>query len=279
MNYWELSFKVEPKQPWVEILIAELAEVGFESFTESDDGVQAYIQENDWNEETFQEIELINNPPSEVLISFAKSFIPVQNWNASWESSFEPVQLGDDLIIAAPFHQNLPQTRFKIIIEPKMSFGTGHHQTTKLMSKALMELQVLPSLVLDMGCGTGVLAILAEKLGAKEILAIDVEEWAYENSLENVERNDCTQIEVLHGDARLIQNRHFNLILANINKNVLLSDMETYANCLNVSGILILSGFFDSDNEILVGNAEKFNLALLKAYSDENWSCLMFEKI
>jgi len=276
MNYWEFDFIVEPKVPWSDILVAELSEIGFESFVETESGVKAYVSENEYVESQFLSLYLIQDPPEEVNISFQKQFIPAQNWNATWERSFDPVFVGNKLAIVAPFHENIPQTKYKVTIEPKMSFGTGHHQTTRLISNAMMELESMPSSVLDMGSGTGVLAILAELLGADKIIAIDIESWAYENAIENVERNNCNKIEVFLGNVDLIQPYNFDLILANINKNVLIKDMELYADSLNAKGLLMLSGFFTSDNDILVDCAKKFNLALVKTYSEDNWSCLVF---
>ena len=276
MNYWEFDFTVEPKVPWSDILVAELSEIGFESFVETELGVKAYITENEYVESQFLSLYVIQDPPEEVLISFQKQFIPAQNWNATWERSFDPVFVGSQLAIVAPFHENIPQTKYKVTIEPKMSFGTGHHQTTRLISNAMMALESMPSSVLDMGSGTGVLAILAELLGANKIIAIDIESWAYENAIENVERNNCKKVEVFLGNVDLIKPYTFDLILANINKNVLIKDMELYADSLNTKGLLMLSGFFTSDNDILVDCAKKFNLPLLKTYSEDNWSCLVF---
>lgn len=279
MNYWELIFSVSPKMPWSDIIIAELSEIGFESFVETDTGLKAYIQEDAWEEEGFKNFQLLFNSWEEARISYDKILIEAQNWNASWESSFEPVLVGNELAIIAPFHEEVKDVNYTVIIEPKMSFGTGHHQTTRLMSKALLELESMPESVLDMGCGTGVLAILAEKLGAKKVLAVDVELWAFENTIENVGRNECSKIEVLHGDSNRLQGRNFDLILANINKNVLLQDLAIYSKCLNNNGLLMLSGFFTSDNEMIVDSAKNANLALLKTSSEENWSCLVFVKI
>jgi ribosomal protein L11 methyltransferase len=278
MNYWELNFKVDPKTPWSEILIAELGEIGFESFMETETGFLAYIAEVDFNEVDPKEIYLITQKEAALHISYTKNFIPEQNWNETWESSFEPVSINKELLIMAPFHQVENEYRHAIIIEPKMSFGTGHHQTTRLMSRALLDEPCLPKIILDMGCGTGVLAILAEKLGADNILAIDTEAWAYANAVENAERNNCKHIRVLHGDAKLLTGLKFDLILANINKNVLLQDMPIYSNCLNDNGLLFISGFFKSDEEILVNSAKNCNLALVKSISEDNWSCLQLVK-
>lgn len=278
MNYLEITFEISPKAPWSDILTAYLAEIGFESFVETESGFQAYIQADLFDENELKSIEILNNPPDGLTLNFDIKYIEAQNWNASWESSFEPVIIGQDLAIVAPFHHNFSATKYVIVIEPKMSFGTGHHQTTRLMSQALFDLELIPKNVLDMGCGTGVLAILAEQLGAQQVLAVDVELWAYENSIENAQRNGCTNIEVQHGDVSNIIGKSFDLILANINKNVLKADMQCYADSLVDGGRLFLSGFFTSDNEELISIAKNCNLALDKSFQDENWSCLTFVK-
>jgi ribosomal protein L11 methyltransferase len=272
MNYFEITFEISPKAPWSDILTAYLAEIGFESFVETESGFQAYIQADLFDENELKSIEILNNPPDGLTLNFDIKHIEAQNWNASWESSFEPVIIGQDLAIVAPFHHDFSATKYVIVIEPKMSFGTGHHQTTRLMSQALFDLELIPKNVLDMGCGTGVLAILAEQLGAQQVLAVDVELWAYENSIENAQRNGCANIEVQHGDVSNIIGKSFDLILANINKNVLKADSLVYG------GRLFLSGFFTSDNEELISIAKNCNLALDKSFQDENWSCLTFVK-
>lgn len=278
MNYIEITFQLSPKSPWSDILTAYLAELGFESFVETESGFQAYIQADDFSENELKSIEIVNHPPEGLTLKYDVKSIEAQNWNATWESSFDPVIIGDDLAIVAPFHQDFPATKHLIVIEPKMSFGTGHHQTTRLMSQALFDLEFVPNNVLDMGCGTGVLAILAEQLGAQNVLAVDVELWAYENSIENADRNACKNIEVQHGDVSNIVGKSFDLILANINKNVLKADMQHYADCLENGGRLFLSGFFTSDNEELTSIAKNCNLALDKSFQEENWSCLTFVK-
>lgn len=278
MNYIEVAFHLKPKAPWSEILTAYLSELGFESFVDSESGILAYIQETDFDKETLLSLNLIENTPEDLSINYEIKSIEAQNWNATWESAFEPVVIGDSLAIVAPFHTDVPATKFTIIIEPKMSFGTGHHQTTRLMSSAMLNLASMPDRVLDMGCGTGVLAILAEQLGAEKVLAVDVELWAYENSIENAARNACSKITVEHGDVQNIIGQKFDLILANINKNVLKADIQHYADCLTANGRLFLSGFFTSDNDELLSIAKNCNLALDKAYNEENWSCLTLIK-
>jgi ribosomal protein L11 methyltransferase len=278
MNYIEVSFELTPKSPWSDIITAYLAELGFESFVDTENGIQAYIQALDFNEDAFKSLEIISGTPKDLQLKYSFKIIETQNWNATWESSFEPVIIDDILAIIAPFHKSYPKTQHAIIIEPKMSFGTGHHQTTRLMSRALFDLIYIPNRVLDMGCGTGVLAILAEKLGAKDILAVDVEQWAYENTIENAERNACRNIRVEHGNIENIKGQKFDLILANINKNVLKADMYYYSEALVSGGHLFLSGFFTSDNLELLDIAKNCNLALDKAFQEENWSCLTLVK-
>ena len=194
-------FKVEPLQPAVEILIAELGYSGFESFVETEDGVTAYIQQEEWNEAILDDIQILNS--NEFSISFTYEEIEQTNWNEEWEKNFNPIVVDDTCSVRAPFHEK-PDTEFDIVIEPKMSFGTGHHETTHMMIQHLLKLDLKNKSVLDMGCGTGVLAILSEKKGAKPIDAVDYDNWCYINSLENVERNNCNSITVIEGDANVL---------------------------------------------------------------------------
>lgn len=279
MNYLEFDFVLEPVSPWSDILKAYLAEIGFDSFVDSAFGFQAYIPEKEFDEQTFMDVEIIKGQTEAVKCSFNIKKIEAQNWNAKWEASFEPVFLDNDLAIVAPFHSDYPKTKFTIIIEPKMSFGTGHHQTTKLMSRALMDLEPIPQGVLDMGCGTGVLAILAEKIGSSEIVAIDIEEWAYENTIENAERNACTKIHTQLGDIDLLhKQKPFDLILANINKNVLSAHLTHYSDKILPSGVLLLSGFFVSDSDEMVEAANHVGFQLTELTSQEQWCCLKFKR-
>ena len=201
--YISYTFKVSPKEPATEILIAELGEVGFESFVENDEGVEAFIQKTDWNEQVLDDIYVLNS--KEFEISYEMKEIEQTNWNIEWEKNFSPIQVDGLVSIRAPFHEN-PNLKYDIVIEPKMSFGTGHHETTHMMVQHLLDLNVAGKKVLDMGCGTGILAIFAEMKGAKPIDAIDIDNWCYQNSLENVERNHCKRIAVYEGDASLLKN-------------------------------------------------------------------------
>ena len=272
MDYLELSITVTPRDPWTEILTVELAELGFDSFVETEEGVLAYGAVSNVNMDTIVSETLIANKSDEYKIDFTEKVIPHQNWNAVWESDFHPVEVKDYLTIVAPFHSKEDKKGMIIEIQPQMSFGTGHHQTTWLMANALFELESMPRNILDMGSGTGVLAIIAEKLGAKEILAIDIEDWSVENAIENAERNQCKNIDVKCGNVDLLIKQKFGLIIANINKNVLTSHMEQYALSLEKEGILLLSGFFESDVADLVNFASQFGLEKIEVYSKETWA-------
>ncbi len=277
MNYISYTFIINSKllaiQTASEILIAELGVVGFESFTENENGVTAYIQKKDWYEGILATIQILKS--DEVEISYVFEEIEQVNWNSEWEKNFEPIQVDDLVSIRAPFHKD-PQLKYDIVIEPKMSFGTGHHETTHLMIQHLMDMNLKGKNVLDMGCGTGILAIFTEKKGANKIDAIDIDEWCYENSLENVERNQCHHIKVYKGDATLLANKKYNLIIANINRNILLQDIKTYTKNLHKNGVLLLSGFYTADIPIIEKEAQKNQLKLVKTLERNNWVGLKY---
>ncbi|HPS85064.1 MAG TPA: 50S ribosomal protein L11 methyltransferase, partial [Bacteroidales bacterium] len=196
MKYLELNCEVFPRR-FIEIVIAAFSDFGFESFVENERGFSAYIPEKLFNQDNFDALGIFSN--KQIKINYSLLEIPDQNWNAVWESNFEPVLIGRDCYIRAPFHPEIPDIRFEIIIEPKMSFGTGHHETTHMMVQLLLEQDVQQKSILDMGCGTAVLAILAKKMGAAEVFAIDNDEWAYKNAIENTEKNHVAGIKVLYG--------------------------------------------------------------------------------
>ncbi len=274
MDYLELTIELSPRNPWSEILTAELAELGFESFVDTDNGVQAYIPFEGLDLDFVLKNSLLSGENKEVKIQFEKKLIPHQNWNALWESDFHPVEVEDYLTIVAPFHSKEDKKGMIVEIQPQMSFGTGHHQTTWLMSKFLFEIGKLPSSVLDMGTGTGVLAIIAENLGAEKIVAIDIEDWSAVNAKENTERNNCTRIETYCGDIELIENKSFGLIIANINKNVLKAQIPSYSKTLEVGGTLLLSGFFESDVEEMIQYANDYQLKMVKVLTKETWAAI-----
>src|SRR5690606_33590849 len=266
-------FKVEPLQPAVEILIAELGYAGFESFVETDEGVTAYIQKDEWNAAILDDIQILNSDEFEISFTFKE--IEQTNWNEEWEKNFNPIIVDNVCSVRAPFHPK-PDVKYDIIIEPKMSFGTGHHETTHMMIQYILKNDFKNKSVLDMGCGTGVLAILAEIKGAKPIDAIDYDNWCYLNSLENVERNNCKNITVIEGDASALKGKAYDVIIANINRNILLNDMSAYVDALNKNGLLFLSGFYTEDIPAIQAECEKHTLKFEEKLERNNWVSLKF---
>ena len=274
-NYLEFNFKINPLQPWNEILMAELIQIGFDSFTEEHDGILGYIQEELFIEEDLKNISLLNNPEIDIQYTFEK--MPNINWNEEWEKNFEPIFVADKVLIRAEFHEPNPNLH-EIIIQPKMSFGTGHHPTTHLMIQQMLDMDFSGKKVLDMGCGTSVLAIFAKQKGAEKVVAIDIDEWSVENSKENSVRNDV-ELEISQGTAENLGTENFDIILANINRNILISDIPTYVSVLNNGGQLLLSGlcFFDVDDILEVCNEN--NLTLKNKQQREEWMSLLLEKV
>lgn len=274
MDYLELTIDFQPKDPWAEIALVQLADQGYESFVETETGILAYAQVTAVDVLEPLKGTFLSEDQSDVVITFETKIIPQQNWNETWEADFQPVVVEDYLTILAPFHEKTNRTGMLVEILPKMSFGTGHHQTTWMMSKALFEVGKMPKKVLDMGTGTGVLAIIAEKLGAEQILAVDIEDWSVENTIENAERNDCHAITAACGDIDVIEAQQFDLILANINKNVLKAHIPTYRQLLVENGTLFLSGFFDSDVEELVDFCSQHGLTKRRVLNKDNWAAI-----
>jgi len=271
--YIGYDFKVTPIQPGVEILIAELGYAGFESFVETEEGVTAYIQKEEWNASILDEIQILNS--EEFQIDFTFNEIEQTNWNEEWEKNFSPIVVDNVCTVRAPFHEK-PKTKYDIIIEPKMSFGTGHHETTHMMIQHILKNDFTKKTVLDMGCGTGVLAILAEIKGAKLLDAVDYDNWCYLNSLENVERNNCKNITVIEGDASVLNGKKYDIIIANINRNILLNDLGTYVSCLNKGGLLFLSGFYNDDIPVIQEECEKHMLKFNEKLERNHWVALKF---
>ena len=276
-NYIGLYFEVTPLVPATEILIAELGSRGFESFFETPTGLEAFIEEEQWQDNLLEDVYVLNS--EEFQISYTQKYIESENWNEQWEKNFEPIVVDDRCRVRATFHEQKDEP-FDIVITPKMSFGTGHHQTTFMMIQLLLNTDFSEiATVLDMGCGTGILAILAQKLGAKHIDAIDIDHWSYENAQENLQLNNSSGIVVTIGDQSAInRDQKYNLILANINRNLLLQDMETYVNQLHLNGQLFLSGFMTDDLEIITSKASELGLTPLKTLLKENWHAMSFIK-
>ncbi len=273
-NYLEFSFKIQPPQPWSEILMAQLIEIGFDSFTEEVDGILAYIPEDSYQADELKEVPVLLL--DDVSITYTHTPMPNINWNEEWEKNFSPINVEDQVAIRAEFHpdQNLPH---EIIIQPKMSFGTGHHATTYLMIQQMLDMDFHGKTVLDMGCGTSVLAIFAKQKGAARTTAIDIDEWSVENSIENAARNNV-ELEISQGTAENLGAEKFDIILANINRNILISDIPTYVSVLNPGGVLLLSGLCFFDVADILEVCEQENLKLEKQLQREEWVSLRLEK-
>ena len=273
MDYLEFKFIIEPVQPASEILIAELGLAGFESFVENEDGITAYIPKEEYEPESLAGIHILQS--GEFDISYTSKEIEQVNWNEEWEKNFHPILVDDICSVRAPFH---PETdvKYDIIIEPKMSFGTGHHATTHMVIRFLLKHNLQGKKVLDMGCGTGVLAILAEKRGAKVVDAIDIDNWCYLNTLENVEWNGCSNITAYEGTAELLEGREYDAIIANINRNILLEDIKIYSKCLKAGGELYLSGFYEADIPAIKEECGKHFLDCIDSLERDEWVALRF---
>ena len=270
--YIEIDFHISPSYVGRDILLALLSEQQFESFLETKKGLRAYIKKADINLIDVQKT--LYFMPTKFVVSYQINEIPFGNWNAHWESSFHPIVVGD-YTVRAPFHPP-KTTSHELIIEPKMSFGTGHHQTTQLMMRNALEIDLLGKNVLDMGCGTGILGILAANLGAKKVLAIDIEPWCVENTMENVERNRCNHIvKVIRGDVEMVEET-YDLIFANINRNTLIRHIPHYTKRLQSQGILLLSGFYQSDF-LVISKVCKLNNLIFQSNTQLNdWVCAKY---
>lgn len=273
-----LKVKISPAEPWTDILVAQLAELGFDSFVSTEDGVEAYADSSIGVPEEIIAQTFLDEEIEGVTSTYTIEILPFKNWNEVWESDFEPVFVEDKVSILAPFHSPDLACGLSVIIQPQMSFGTGHHQTTWMMVKALMELESIPSKLLDMGTGTGVLAIVAEKIGVSDILAVDIESWSVENTIENAQRNRCNSIRAIEADIEGVVDNGFEVVLANINKNVLKRHFDSYYNLLVDKGILVISGFFESDADELIQIAEELGFTFESMYTKETWAALKFKK-
>lgn len=274
MSYLAYHFKVEPPQPGSEILIAVIAEWGFDSFDTTDDGFTAYIKAD-----LAEVVHLEELVFDDFTFRFSVDKIEAENWNAEWEKNFEPVLVDDLLCIRAPFHEPNTAVKHQIVIMPKMSFGTGHHQTTRLMCREMFGIHLRGARVLDMGTGTGILAILAKMLGAAEVVGIDIDEWSVENAIENCAVNGFANIRILKGDVDLLQSeKAFECILANINKNILKVQLPFYSTSLLAGGYLLLSGFFTTDVAELRAVAEDLGFVFVHSRSENEWAMVLLRK-
>lgn len=275
MNYYKSTFKLEPILPAREILVAELAERGYESFIETESGVEAFIQEPDFNESLSEGLMASD---AATYFSVKHELIEDENWNSEWERNFSPIEVEGRIRIRAPFHSEEPVLEHNILIEPKMSFGTGHHDTTYLILAEMLTMDIAGKRLLDMGSGTGILAILAHQLHAREIEAIDIDEWAFENIAENINLNNA-QIIAFKGGAELLAEREpYDIILANINRNILVRDMSEYNEVLKSGGQILFSGFYETDFEEINVRATSFGWQLLNKAVRNEWCMLRYQK-
>ncbi len=274
MDY--LEFKIKCLEEFREILVAELAEIGFDSFLETEEGIDAYATEADFDREKFDA--LISNYQEAAQITLTEAVMPKVNWNEEWEKNYDPIEVEDLVYVRASFHE--PKSGFKhgIVINPKMSFGTGHHATTFQMLKHQGELDHEGKRVLDVGSGTGILAIMAHMLGAREVEAFDIDDWCVENGNENFDLNGVKTRMGLGTIRQVNPKGTFEIILANINKNVLLDEMEIYAGLMPSEGFLLLSGFYTEDIADLTQAAKPLGLELITQSSKDNWAALILQK-
>jgi ribosomal protein L11 methyltransferase len=273
MDYFELSLSVEPD--FSEILMAELAEIGFDSFIETDEGLQAYVLESEFQERSLKA--LMENYADKSPLSYSLKKIEKQNWNKEWESNFSPIEVLNKVYIRATFHEPAAEKfEYEIIITPKMSFGTGHHETTSQMMELQLEIDHNQKSVLDVGTGTGILAILAAKLGATKIHSFDIDEWSVENTTENIQLNDTDLITIELGTIDSQKTEVYDIVLANINRNILLEEIPKYATFTR--DYLLLSGFYEHDITDIQQKAEDNGLKKIKHISKNNWAAVVFKK-
>ena len=276
MKYTEVDIKLNPVVPFADILVAKLNEIEFESYNEDENGVKAYVQTHLFYETAVKEI--ISEVAELCELTFTINKVKQENWNKKWESNFEPVYINDRCVIRAHFHADFPDVEQEIIITPKMSFGTGHHETTSLVMNEMFGIDFKDKSVLDMGSGTGVLAILAAKLGANSLIGIDFDEWAFENAEENAQLNSVDNIDFIHGDACAIGDETFDIILANINRNIILQDIATYVGAMNEKSEILFSGFLKEDIPLILEKSEQLGLELVVSKHKNKWQMLHLKK-
>jgi ribosomal protein L11 methyltransferase len=276
MNYYELLFTTIPTEDYQQdLLINALGEIGFDTFEELDFGFKAYIPASDFDQDKLDE--QLSVYQDMFTFSYDITLIPQKNWNEVWESNFEPIEIGNKIFVRATFHQPRPGFPYEIVIDPKMAFGTGHHQTTSMMLELMLENDFENKKVLDMGCGTGILAIMASKLGASTITAIDYDLVCYESTIENAQLNDIHNIKALCGSKEVIPEEKFDVILANINRNILLDQMNRYSEVLKPGGEIYFSGFYETpDLDIITDEARKYGLKYISHKKNKGWIAAKF---
>jgi len=274
MNYIAYTFSNPSNENLKDMFMELLGEIGFDSFMDTDDGFTAYCTEPTFDKEGLDGLLQMEQLADVQILN--KELIPDQDWNATWEASYEPAIIDETCRIRAPFHAPDSSYKYDLCIEPKMSFGTAHHETTSQIIKLMLADDFKGKDVLDMGSGTGVLAILAKKLGSALTVAIDNDEWAYRNALDNIKMNDENDIVVELGDANSLNNRQFDTIIANINRNILLRDMKEYVKCLKKNGKIFFSGFYEADLILIRKEAERLGLSYLNHVKKNEWTAAVF---
>ena len=280
MKYFEVTFTTSPCNETVNDVVSALAgEIGFESFVEWENGVQAYIQQSLFDEEALKSM-VADFPLPDTTIEYTVVEAEDKDWNEEWEKNFfQPIVIGDRCCIHSTFHKDTPQTEYEILINPQMAFGTGHHETTSSIISELLEADLQGKSVLDMGCGTSILAILASMRGADPITAIDIDDWCVNNSRDNIALNGIENITVEWGDANLLKGREpFDVIIANINRNILLADMAQYAACMHSGSELFMSGFYVEDIPVIQEKAESLGMEFIHHREKNNWAAVKFIK-
>ena len=272
MEYIEVDIRLKEVNPYSEILIARLNEIEFESFYEYDYGLKGYVQTQLLDKDKLKNI--ISEISEQTELSFTLHKLKQKNWNAHWESNYLPVSINENCVIRADFHNAISDVKYEIIITPKMSFGTGHHQTTSLVMNKMFDLEFKGRSVLDVGCGTGILSVLASKLGAIDIVALDIDNWAFENAQENATLNNISDIHFVYGNISSVINRKYDIILANINRNTILNDLTFYSEAMYDYSDIILSGFLEKDVSVILKESAKFGLELVVSKNKEKWQML-----
>ena len=278
MDYLQITIEIRPLEEWLrDVLSAQLAAAGFDSFLETTSGLEAFIRVDDYREGIVDQVLLPYKEKHAFRVS--KTVIKSQNWNETWEKNyFQPLVVGDRCVVRAPFHKSYPRLDYEIIIEPNMAFGTGNHETTFMMLETVLENDLNECAVLDMGCGTGILSILAAKKGARKITALDIDEWSFKGTKENAALNSVKNIDAKRGDASLLGGTKYDFILANIHKNVLLQDLPVYSRCLHRGGRLFISGFYKEDIPVLLEKAKQAGLTETGRKTKNNWAVLEFSQ-
>ncbi len=278
MNYIKCTFSIEPfNSDFADVLAAYLGDCGFESFETTEMALLGYVPENFFEKDAIDSC--IESVSDMFLVKWTSENIPQVNWNEEWEKNyFQPLLISDKVLIKSTFHKTELAGEIEIVIDPKMAFGTGHHHTTSLVVQTMLEMNLEGKKVMDMGCGTGILAILAVKRGAKDVTAIDIDDWSYRNTLENLQLNHTPDIKVMCGDAGIIPDEVFDVFIANINRNILLNDMQIYANTVPKDGVLLMSGFYETDIQVIEAEANRCGFVLVDFKKSADWVCTKFVK-